>query len=296
MKRLISYLRRGRAVSNVSKSVSVLDLSGKEKTAKPPRRLSIPAKSSVSPLPRPVSSIIRTKKSTSSQGNCDTPASDASKSTNSRNSVFLSTVTYWISQIKISESAAKHSISLGFFKLALESGCEPFQRLHDELKSYVLRHNLLELGEPTKELLRSYNISEDLEQVQVSETCSLVPESSDEDGHSTSTARAGNLKPKSLNSENIRASVVGEAMKKEGVQKRTAVKNRASVNKSSSNLTSVIDNRNNLQKKSQRPTTQDTNREKRKVKNSETKFASEKDSGNPMPNDETQQDDKENLV
>ncbi|XP_077245857.1 uncharacterized protein LOC143885545 [Tasmannia lanceolata] len=126
-------------------------------------------------------------------------------------SVLLS-VSCWISQIKISESAAKHSISLGFFKLALESGCEPFQRLRDELKSYVLRHNLLELGEPTKELLRSYNISEDLEQVQVSETCSLVPESSDEDGHSTSTARAGNLKPKSLNSENIRASVVGEAI------------------------------------------------------------------------------------
>ncbi|XP_077245852.1 uncharacterized protein LOC143885559 isoform X2 [Tasmannia lanceolata] len=72
----------GWAVSNVSKSVSVLDLSGKEKTTKAPRRLSIPAKSSVSPLPRPVSSIIRTKKSTSSQGNCDTPASDASKSTN----------------------------------------------------------------------------------------------------------------------------------------------------------------------------------------------------------------------
>ncbi|XP_077245831.1 uncharacterized protein LOC143885511 isoform X2 [Tasmannia lanceolata] len=169
----------GRAVSNVSKSVSVLDFSDKEKAAKPPRRLSIPAKSSVSPLPRPVSSItpiseIRTKKSTSSQGNCDTPAYDASKLTNRRKFSVLSSVSYWISQIKISESAAKHSISLGFFKLALESGCEPFQRLRDELKSYVLRHNLLELGEPTKELLRSYNISEDLEQVQVSETCSLV--------------------------------------------------------------------------------------------------------------------------
>ncbi|XP_077245818.1 uncharacterized protein LOC143885499 [Tasmannia lanceolata] len=137
------YRRRGRAVSNVSKSVSVLDLSDKEKTAKPPRRISIPAKSSVSPLPRPVSSItpiseIRTKKSTSSQGNCDTPAFDASKSTNRRKFSVLSSVSYWISQIKISESAAKHSISLGFFKLALESGCEPFQRLRDELKSYVL--------------------------------------------------------------------------------------------------------------------------------------------------------------
>ncbi|XP_077243217.1 uncharacterized protein LOC143883809 isoform X1 [Tasmannia lanceolata] len=291
---------KGRAVSNVSKSVSVLDLSRKEKTTKPPRRLSIPAKSSVSPLPRSVSNItpiseIRTKKSTRSQGNCDTPASDASKSTNRRKFSVLSSFSYWISQIKISESAAKHSISLGLFKLALESGCEPFQPLRDELKSYVLRHNLLELGEPTKELLRSYNISEDLEQVQVSETCSLVLESSDEDGHSTSTARAGNLKPKSLNSENIRASVVGEAIKNEGVQKRTAVKNRAPVNKSSSNFTSVVDNRNNLQKKSQRPTRQDTNRDKGKVKNSETKFASEKDSGNPTPNDETQQDDKENL-
>ncbi|XP_077242706.1 uncharacterized protein LOC143883243 [Tasmannia lanceolata] len=129
MKRLISYLRRGQAVSNVSKSVSALDLSGKEKTATPPRLLSIPAKSSVNPLPRPVSSItliseIRTKKSTTSQGNCDTPASDASKSTNRRKFSVFSSVSYWISQIKISESAAKHSISLGFFKLALESGCE----------------------------------------------------------------------------------------------------------------------------------------------------------------------------
>jgi len=36
----------------------------------------------------------------------------------------IALASYWLSQIKISESVAKHSISLAFFKLALEAGCE----------------------------------------------------------------------------------------------------------------------------------------------------------------------------
>ncbi|KAL2538596.1 Uncharacterized protein Fot_19987 [Forsythia ovata] len=36
----------------------------------------------------------------------------------------LSSSSYWLSHIKLSEAAAKHLISLGFLKLALEAGCE----------------------------------------------------------------------------------------------------------------------------------------------------------------------------
>ncbi|KAL5057528.1 hypothetical protein RYX36_029132 [Vicia faba] len=72
-------------------------------------------------------------------------------------------------QTSLSESAAKHRISLGFFKLALEAGCEPFQKLQDELKSYLRRHHLDEHGELVKELVESYSIAEIIEQPQISE-------------------------------------------------------------------------------------------------------------------------------
>ncbi|XP_077252670.1 uncharacterized protein LOC143892087 [Tasmannia lanceolata] len=300
-----SSIKRGKTASNVSKSVSVLDISGKDKSAKPPRRLSIPAKSSISSLPRLVGTITpisenRVKKSGIDKAKSDTPVSDVSKATSRRKFSVLSSVSYWISQIKLSESAAKHSISLGFFKLALESGCEPLQQLRYMLKSYVRQHNLLELGEPTKEVLRSYNISEDLEQVQVSEICSVVLNPTDEDGYSPSITRAGNLKPKSLNSGNTPASIVAETDKNESVQnvqKRITVavaKNRASVNRSSSNLSLVAgNNKSNLHKKSQRPK-QESNTEK-KDKNSKTKSTSENDSSDPLPLEKTQQDDKENM-
>lgn len=118
-----------RAASSVSKSVSVLDLSGKEKSAKPPRRLSVPAKSAVTPALRPASSItpiseVRGKRSDSIQRITDTPVSDVSRSSSRKKFSVLSSTSYWLSQIKLSEAAAKHSVSLGFFKLALEAGCE----------------------------------------------------------------------------------------------------------------------------------------------------------------------------
>ena len=117
-----------RPTSSVSKSVSVLDLSGKDKSAKPPRRLSIPAKSIVSPAPKPAGNITpiseaRQRRTVASQGKNDTPVSDVSRTTRKKFNV-LSSASYWLSQIKLSESAAKHSISLGFFKLAFEAGCE----------------------------------------------------------------------------------------------------------------------------------------------------------------------------
>lgn len=123
------HIFRGRLPSNVSKSVSVLDLSGNKKSAKPTRRLSIPAKSAAIPLPRPTGSITpisetRMKRQTNSHRKSETTVSDMSKSASRRKFSVLSSASYWLSQIKISESSAKHSISVGFFKLALESDCE----------------------------------------------------------------------------------------------------------------------------------------------------------------------------
>ncbi|KAF8399430.1 hypothetical protein HHK36_015295 [Tetracentron sinense] len=304
-----SSSKRGRPASNVSKSVSVLDLSGKEKSAKPPRRLSIPAKSTISPLPRPAGNIIpisetRAKRSANSQGKNETPVSDVSKSLNRRKFSVLSSSSYWLSQIKLSESASKHSISLGFFKLALEAGCEPLQRLRDELKIYARRYNLAEFGETVNELLASYNILEDLEQLQVSETCSQVPEegtrSSDEDVHSSSSSatEARKLKPKSLNSESVQASPASESARKENTQKKVpANRNRGSLNRNSANLRSVTDiNSGIIQKKSQRPNRKVSIKETEKIRNQEKKSASEKGPVDLFPAEERQQEDKENKV
>ncbi|KAL5057526.1 hypothetical protein RYX36_029130 [Vicia faba] len=59
------------------------------------------------------------------QTRVQTPVSDILRSTAWKFSL-LSSASYWLNQIKLSDSAAKHRISLGFFKLALESGYEPF--------------------------------------------------------------------------------------------------------------------------------------------------------------------------
>lgn len=106
--------------------MGVLDLSGKDKPAKPPRRLSIPNKSAATPAPKlggnitPISEA-RSRRSVKSE----TPASsDTSRLTSRKKFSILSSESYWLSQIKLSEAAGKHSVSLGFFKLALDAGCE----------------------------------------------------------------------------------------------------------------------------------------------------------------------------
>lgn len=120
---------RARPTPGVSKSMNVLDLSAKDKSAKPPRRLSIPTKTSVTPASKRIDSMTpisetRIKRSVRSQAKSDTPSSEVSNSGMSRLFSRISTASYWLSQIKLAETAAKHSISLGFFKLALEAGCE----------------------------------------------------------------------------------------------------------------------------------------------------------------------------
>lgn len=111
--------------------MSVLDLSAKDTAAKPPRRFSIPSKSNASPYMKPAGTItpiseIRAKRSITNQGKSYTPVSDATKSGARKNLSYISSASYWLSQIKLSESAAMHSISLGFFKLALEAECKVY--------------------------------------------------------------------------------------------------------------------------------------------------------------------------
>ncbi|KAG1335464.1 hypothetical protein COCNU_03G015830 [Cocos nucifera] len=300
-----STSKRGRPPSVVSKSVSALDISGKEKSAKPPRRLSIPTKPTASPRPVPFGSITpisetRMKRS-NTPGKSDTPVSDVSKSMSRRKFSVISSVSYWLAQIKLSESASKHSISLGFFKLAMESGCEPLDRVRDELKSYVWRHNLVaELGEPAKDLLQMYNIVEDLEQLKVSDSCSQLPvernQFSDKSPRSYSTAsKIRTLKPKSLN-PNTRS--VAEPNKREGIQQRKpASKNKGSSNESPVYAVSVEDtNGSNAQKKSRQPRKMESNRGKGKIKSSPKKSISETvDSADPLPIEETPYEDKENT-
>lgn len=90
--------------------------------------------------------------------------------------------------------------------------------MRDELKAYASRHNLAEFEEAVKQLFESYNVSEDFEKLQVSVTCSQVPEDgtrlSDDDVNSvSSTAANRKLKPKSLNVDVARASKTTEPSK-----------------------------------------------------------------------------------
>lgn len=109
--------------------MSELDFSGKEKSAKPPKRISNLIKSTNS-SPHTISAGILTpisenqRNRLNTQLNDDTSMSDASKSSHRKKFSVLSSASYWLSQIKLSESASKHSVSIGFFRLALESGVE----------------------------------------------------------------------------------------------------------------------------------------------------------------------------
>lgn len=125
---LCLFPSRDRAPSTLSKSVGVLQLSGEDKSARPPRRrLSVPAKSvattALKPPPGNITPISETRVKRSATKN-DTPLSNASMASTRKKFNAIALASYWLSQIKISESVAKHSISLAFFKLALEAGCE----------------------------------------------------------------------------------------------------------------------------------------------------------------------------
>ncbi|KAL1203894.1 hypothetical protein V5N11_011741 [Cardamine amara subsp. amara] len=179
-----SVPRRGRVASAVSQSTTVLDLSGKksvDRTKLPPRRLSIPNKPTSNSSVKSVSSSItslsesKAKRSGIARSLNVTPVSSNLRSSVTRRKVEdLSSSNYWLTHIKLSESVAKHPISLGFFKLALHAGCEPLDQMKEELKSYARRNNMDGLADAMKELFELYNISEESKQIQISETSSVV--------------------------------------------------------------------------------------------------------------------------
>ncbi|PWZ08113.1 hypothetical protein Zm00014a_013437 [Zea mays] len=217
----ISAPRRAKPSSDVSKSMC-LDLSVKDNSAKPPRRHSIQTKPGASPRPTPSGTVtpvsgVRSKRS-ESQGRFDTPTSEVSMSISRRKFSTLSSISYWMTQIRLAEAASKHSVSLGFFKLALESECEPLDRMREELKSYVARHGLAtELEDPVKDILQVYDILDDFEKLKISAEPSQQAKKSDKAARTATNASPnGNLKPRSLNSD---ATESKEAVKKEGIQK-----------------------------------------------------------------------------
>ncbi|AQK82421.1 hypothetical protein ZEAMMB73_Zm00001d036929 [Zea mays] len=217
----ISAPRRVKPSSDVSKSMC-LDLSVKDKSVKPPRRHSIQTKPGASPRPIPSGTVtpvsgVRSKRS-DGQGRFDTPTSEVSMSMSRRKFSTLSSISYWMTQIRLAEAASKHSVSLGFFKLALESECEPLDRMREELKSYVVRHCLAtELEDPVKDILQVYDIVDDFEKLKISAEPSEQQKKSEKAARNVSNVSANcNLKPRSLNSG---ATESKEAGKKEGIQK-----------------------------------------------------------------------------
>ncbi|KAK8935898.1 hypothetical protein KSP39_PZI013133 [Platanthera zijinensis] len=206
-----SAARRLKITQNVSKSLNALDLSGKGKSVKDPRGVSDHAKpvtSSSSITFANLTPISENKRNRWNPNN-DTPMPDASNSIHRRKFCALSSVSYWLGQIKLSESASKHSISLAFFRLALESGVEPLNRIREELKSYVLKHNLLEeLGDATKDTLHSYNIVDDFEKLQILECRSQSAEDEIQNSkelakNSATVSRARNLAPNFLRTKTL---------------------------------------------------------------------------------------------
>jgi hypothetical protein len=153
------------------------------------------------------------------------------------------------------------------------SRTQPLQRMRDELKSYTQRHNLSELGELVKELFERYDISEHMEQLQVSETISQVPEegtrSSDDDVQSSSsTGGSRKLRPRSLNTDATQSSPVAESAKKGTIQKSNrATRTRGSVNKNSANSKPVSETGGHKSlKKPEKPNKVESNKEKDKIK------------------------------
>lgn len=142
--------------------------------------------------------------------------------------------------------------------------------MRDELKSYVQRHNLAELGQPVKELLESYGISENSEQLQVSEICcSQAPEegtrSSDDDVHSSSSVtRNRKLKPKSLDTTTnaTQVSPVKESAKNTRIDHQGR-RTRGSWNRNFADVKSgSVTAGRNTSKKSQKPIKQESNDDK----------------------------------
>uniref|UniRef100_A0A5B7BFY6 Uncharacterized protein n=1 Tax=Davidia involucrata TaxID=16924 RepID=A0A5B7BFY6_DAVIN len=73
----------------------------------------------------------------------------------------LETSSYWLAQIKLAESVAKHFVSAAFFRLAFESKSEPIRSLGVELKHYLGRHQYLSAETEWRGVSLSYGLIKD---------------------------------------------------------------------------------------------------------------------------------------
>ncbi|KAF3331735.1 hypothetical protein FCM35_KLT03141 [Carex littledalei] len=71
----------------------------------------------------------------------------------------LETSSYWLNQIRLSESVGKHFVSATFFCLALECHAQqPFEKIRSELKHYTKRHQMTSTISLFDDLLQSYGL------------------------------------------------------------------------------------------------------------------------------------------
>lgn len=300
--------KREKRSLSVSKSVSTLDLSVKDKSARATRRLSVPSKYATPvsktdtklPYCTP-SSTIPESKSTSkpdfvvgpfakgratvksvsfqgpfnkNQGKANGANKDAiptsmvvatpqenPKSVQRRKFSTLRSASYWLAQIKLAESAGKHGISLGFFRLALESNAEPLQRVRDELKSYAKKHSLLEFGEVAQEVLLNYGILEEVTAeveaktgakepavMRISEACPLILEhDEEEESNGGINGKESTKKTEEISSPKVQD---GNAVKegKLDSNQNTSIDKVESLDTEKPGLTSQIDKKNSVQK------------------------------------------------
>ena len=174
---------------------------------------------------------------------------------------------------KVPNTAYSFLCYFALIYVTLKQLLQPLKRMQDELKSYVSRYQLAEFGDAVKELFEVYNISESIEQLQVSETISQVPEegtrSSDDDVQSSSsTMGIGKLKPKCLNIDSAQLSPVNEPTKKETTRKNdpgSRVRGNISKNSANSRPGLEIGSRKSV-KKPEKLVKQEPNKEKGKIR------------------------------
>ncbi|XP_078435570.1 uncharacterized protein LOC144706473 [Wolffia australiana] len=70
----------------------------------------------------------------------------------------LESASYWLSQIKLAESAGKHFVSAAFFRLAIDCNAEPIRNLKSELRQYLIRHGDLAIETAWKEISSDYGL------------------------------------------------------------------------------------------------------------------------------------------
>ncbi|KAG6497262.1 hypothetical protein ZIOFF_045160 [Zingiber officinale] len=300
---LSSASKKGRSSPAVCKSMSVFNVSGKDNAAKHPRRLSIPTKPSSTPVPQPIGSVTPISetraKRLNMQGKNDTPSSEASKSIIRRKFSVLSSASYWLTQIKLAELASKHSTSLGFFKLALESECEPLDRVREELKSYIQRHALVtEQEESVKDLLQRYNIMEDFEKFKVSvnspKVSEMVTQKSDKPKCSIeSKTRDRNVTPKALYSGSLTA--ITNSNSKDGFPKRQPIYV-SKGNKDAAKTVPIKDNNGTtVSKKSQKSKIESPKEDETMKKSEENSPPETGDKADILATEGALQEDKENT-